>query len=384
MLEKRSFATLLLALTLVGATAFASPEDKKADDKKADEKAPKIAFKTDTVETGPVMRGDDAKFEFVFTNQGGADLTISDVKTSCGCTAANKADLVGKVFKPGETGTVLATMTTKNLRGPSTKTITVTSNDPVDPQKRLTAKANVTTLIDITPSDRVFFRIDKGEEAPTKKIITLSADKANAFKITSLEPSSELITARVLEADKTEAAKAGENAGQPATEQTGEAQLNPLNPPKEGDVVYQIELDVVDKPPVGTFNGTVKVNTTHPKLAQIELHVNGQVLGQVSVNPVRIYLGKLDRDKAGTIERKVRVIKKNSTDFKIENVTSSDPAIQVKTMEVEAGRAFDIIMTLATDKLKDGNLNANIEVKTNDKEQPSIQVPVTAVVAAAS
>ena len=67
-----------------------------------------------------------------------------------------------------------------------------------------------------------------------------------------------------------------------------------------------------------------------------------------------------------------------------ETVTATDPAIQVKTQEVEAGKAFDIIMTLAADKLKDGKLVADIEVKTNDKEQPSIKVPVTAEVGAAA
>jgi hypothetical protein len=62
------------------------------------------------------------------------------VKTSCGCTAA----LISKDnIEPGEEGTIKVELNTKNRSGKMSKTITVLTNDPVDPNKILTVYAEI-------------------------------------------------------------------------------------------------------------------------------------------------------------------------------------------------------------------------------------------------
>lgn len=92
---------------------------------------PRISFQEKDYNFGTVKSGAEVTHEFSFRNKGDADLIITDVKTSCGCTAAVTS---AKTIAPGEKGTLKVTFNTRGRRGHQTKTITVSSNDPKQPQ----------------------------------------------------------------------------------------------------------------------------------------------------------------------------------------------------------------------------------------------------------
>ena len=75
---------------------------------------------------------------FEFTNTGDAQLVISDVKSSCGCTVPKKPD--GPIA-PGASGTIEVKYDTKRV-GPIRKTITVYSNAD-EPIKALKIKGEI-------------------------------------------------------------------------------------------------------------------------------------------------------------------------------------------------------------------------------------------------
>lgn len=84
----------------------------------------KIEFKSETIDYGTVSKEDDNGLRvFEFTNTGDADLIITDVKSTCGCTVPTKPK---DPIKPGSTGKIEVKY---NMNpGPIRKTITVTSN----------------------------------------------------------------------------------------------------------------------------------------------------------------------------------------------------------------------------------------------------------------
>jgi hypothetical protein len=65
--------------------------------------APVISFKETTFNIGSMKEGENAEYEYVFTNTGNSDLIIRKVVPSCGCTATI---LSKHVISPGESGVI--------------------------------------------------------------------------------------------------------------------------------------------------------------------------------------------------------------------------------------------------------------------------------------
>jgi len=102
--------------------------------------APTIYFSETEHDFGKVNEGDKVNYTFNFANKGTSELTIKDIKTSCGCTAAL---LSQDNLAPGQEGTLKVELNTQNRSGKMSRTVTISSNDPKDPSKVLTIYADV-------------------------------------------------------------------------------------------------------------------------------------------------------------------------------------------------------------------------------------------------
>lgn len=100
---------------------------------------PHLSIDAVTRDMGAVRKGDKIEAVFEVHNTGPAALVISDARPSCGCTVAT----FDREIAPGKTGSIHASVETRNFNGPITKTVTVVSNDPERPQLALTLKADV-------------------------------------------------------------------------------------------------------------------------------------------------------------------------------------------------------------------------------------------------
>lgn len=83
-----------------------------------------ITFESETIDYGRIAKGSDGVRVFKFTNTGNAELIISDVKSTCGCTVPEKPK--GPIA-PGASGEIKVKYDTKRV-GPIRKTVTVYSN----------------------------------------------------------------------------------------------------------------------------------------------------------------------------------------------------------------------------------------------------------------
>jgi hypothetical protein len=101
---------------------------------------PKIYFPETQYDFGTVKEGTIVSHTFKFINKGKATLDISNIKTSCGCTAALVSS---KQIAPGKNGTIKIDLDTKNRQGRMSRTITVSSNDPEEPTKVITIYADI-------------------------------------------------------------------------------------------------------------------------------------------------------------------------------------------------------------------------------------------------
>ncbi|MCQ2976077.1 MAG: DUF1573 domain-containing protein [Bacteroidales bacterium] len=84
-------------------------------------------FKFDTCifNFGKILEGEQVSTEFKFTNVGNADIIISKVETSCGCTIP---EYDKKPVAPGNVGTIRVRFDSSNKSGTQYKTIKLFSN----------------------------------------------------------------------------------------------------------------------------------------------------------------------------------------------------------------------------------------------------------------
>ncbi len=149
--------------------------------------AQKIKFDNTTHDYG-TLKEEAGKVEtkFEFTNTGDKALKIVTVRPSCGCTAS---DWSRGEIAPGEKGYVTAVYTTKGRPGAFNKAITVTTNDPDNPNTIIFIKGKVTprekTKADLYPRKMGNLRMKTNHmafmEVHTDDVVTDSIGIYNAW-----------------------------------------------------------------------------------------------------------------------------------------------------------------------------------------------------------
>ena len=152
----------LLAAGLAGCGA--AEADPAAGPVAAADGPPRAVFQTRREEAViPVAAGAAGRHVFAFpvTNRGGAPLTISGLRTSCGCTAAGVTD---DELAPGETAEVRATV---NPQHPERReaTVTVLTNTPDEPTTTLTVAWEAVAPLSPDPPEVDFGDVRPGEAA---------------------------------------------------------------------------------------------------------------------------------------------------------------------------------------------------------------------------
>lgn len=112
-------------------------EQTKKESAKKEKKV--VEFKTLEIQRDNIPYDSQEPFVFEFKNNGATPVIITDVRTSCGCTAAEKPT---EPVKKGKSSKIVVKYDTKRV-GNFTKTITVSTNIPTEPTIILTIKGSV-------------------------------------------------------------------------------------------------------------------------------------------------------------------------------------------------------------------------------------------------
>jgi uncharacterized cupredoxin-like copper-binding protein len=110
--------------------------------------APSISVEKPTHDFGTINQGQKVDHLFAVKNRGDEPLTITQIRSSCGCTAAT---LSTKTIPPGKSGEVKVTFDSTNFADQVTKTVHLDSNDPRNPSTVLTMQGKIVEIIAATP-----------------------------------------------------------------------------------------------------------------------------------------------------------------------------------------------------------------------------------------
>ena len=199
---------------------------------------PHLAFAATAHDFGRVPQGAAVEHEFAFVNDGGATLSVTDLRTACD----SEATLVGPGdLPPGGHGAVRARFDTNAAPGPQRRTVTVYSNDPTQRAVLLTLTGTVA--------------------------LEAAADPARVY-LGPVPPGAERLREVALRAGNDALRFVGASSGAP--------QLS-VRVVDGSDGRMLVIGTAADAPP-GPFTAVVRVHTTSPSRPTVEVPVAGIVV----------------------------------------------------------------------------------------------------------
>lgn len=157
---------------------------------------PRVTYEIgrDSVDFGRVTQGAVLNHTYDMMSAGNADLIITQIKPTCGCTVAklnvenDEGEMVeytfGDPIPPGRKLELPAKMHTKNKRGNQSVRINIFSNDP-RAQMQLGMKASIDPFFNVNPGFLTFGKISVGEEIT--KTATISTAKGKPTMLSLVE-----------------------------------------------------------------------------------------------------------------------------------------------------------------------------------------------------
>jgi hypothetical protein len=306
---------------------------------------PRVVLPEPTHDAGKVAKGESIVHDFLIRNDGEAPLQITDVRPACGCTVAD----FDRTIAPGETGKVHATLDSSTFDGPISKTITVLTNDPVNPKLQLAIKAEVQPYLFIQPGYARFVQAQQSEPGSVTQILfTTTFDDLKILEVESPYP---FLTVTYREAKKED---------EPRSQGVGR------------QWVVDLTLDY-SKAPVGTLAEYVTIRTNHPSQAVLKLPISGFVRPMIAVTPTEADFGEIKLEE----EQKASMLIRSFATEEVQ-VTAAEtdvPGVQLSVEPVEAGRRYNLQVTLSPDMPK-GPFAGTIKITTDSKKSPTIEVPL--------
>ena len=334
-------ATRMLGLLLLFAASlpavWAQEEAPSAPDQTlpaAPEAAPRLVCPEPVFDFGEKVNIDPVEHAYVVRNEGKGELIILKVKASCGCTAAVPEK---KVLSPGEETRINVVLNLHNRVGNQKKTISVSSNDPENPQYTLTLKGVATSLITVEPGVLNLGTVT--DDYPVSGSVRVSAARDD-------------VVFKVLEVKATNAA------------QGWEATLAEVTPGK----AYDVGLSVPGGLKPGYYTGQVQIFTDHPGYPRLQVTATMRVMGPYQVSPSKISLDM--NKKIG--EQTIRI-----APFRMEDAYITEVVVPVDGIEYSIGpkRGTTSTLHLANIPVSKDLAGKEVIVRMDNAEYPEIKIP---------
>jgi hypothetical protein len=256
-------------------------------------------------------------------------------------------------------GKVTASIDTAHYRGAISKSVRVTANDPAHTGVTLELKADVASIIDVSPTESPIIRTTWGEPKATE--LTLQATDKKPFDVLSIE-ADPIVTVTVRSAPGEPLVKPRAKKGAP-------------KPVAAGSSRYLVAIAPKKDTAVGQSIANVTLATNREKAEKISVRAIVFVSGPVQFFPQQIVL----RSSPNGFETTVKVSKESGSPFEILGVEAADPDVTATVTPVKKGREYDVVVKY-TGKSGRGMIRSRLTVKTNEPAQPTIVIPILGAV----
>jgi hypothetical protein len=193
----------------------------------------------------------------------------------------------------------------KGFAGRITKTATVVSDDPRNPEIKLQVEGNVKQLIEVQPSPTVLFRGTADQVA--ESVIDVVGTKVS-FHITATESN------------------------------LNDQIVHSIQTVEEGK---HYKLTIRNKLKQGFYGGYVKLVTDVPQKPEIMIRVNGMIEGEITVRPQVVLIGKFGAEQPPRSGR-VEVRSSHNKPFHITKLSYDEQVMSVSQQSLDGETAYSL------------------------------------------
>ncbi|MFK7778946.1 MAG: DUF1573 domain-containing protein [Gimesia sp.] len=251
-------------------------------------------FDKDKIDFGVIARGSDAEFRLKIKNIYKDPVHISNVRTTCGCSAAEPSK---NILASGEEGYILVKMDTKRFQRRKDSNVIVTIDSPQYAEIRIPITAYIRTDVVFTPGAANFGSIEVGKGATTT--VALSYAGREDWAITAIQSRSSSLTAKAVETNR-----------------------------GGGRVNYNLVLTLAPGTPLGPFREQIMLQTNDVNFKTVPLLVEAKVETDITITPQVVSLGMMVPGQQKT----VNVVLRGKKPFEINKIEceSDDEAFKIR------------------------------------------------------
>lgn len=307
---------------------------------------PEASVRQADFEAPPVLQGVRLSFEVEVTNTGTAPLRIEGVP-DCGCfTLRYQPELA-----PGQSSLVQVFVDTSEVPGAFDKRVLLRTNDPERPEIACRFRSHV----------RPVYRVLRREGS---RPVYLDGGRGEAEVFLLHQPDRPF---RVLGATVT-----GVKGTVEASPWTGTLADPAYGEPESPRVGYRLRI-TLEGSPAGRVQASLQVKTDDPDYPVVLANV--PVQSGIAAVPASLYLGNLAR----TPRRAAFLVSRPGQAFRVTGVKPSSPHLRAEALPYRDAGDFRVVVEVLP-SAPSGNFEAEVVVSTDDPAQPTIRVPVTALV----
>lgn len=281
---------------------------------------------------GVVARGADVSYRFKITNLYKETVHISNVRTTCGCSAASPTKTT---LKSREAAYVEVTMDTRKFMREKDSNVIVTFDAPLREEVRIPIKAYIRTDVVMKPGGAKFGDVVLGKGAE-KKIDVAYAGR-NDWKIRDIRSKSKHLEAAIAETTR-----------------------------QGGRVNYQLTVRVKSSAPAGPFREQITLVTNDAKNPYVPVLVDGIVESDITVTPSVVSLGMMTPGKSKT----VNVVLRGKKPFQIEKIECDSKSETFKIESPSDRKIVHVLPLTVVPPEKSGTLNEEFTVTIAGRPQP--------------
>ena len=309
-----------------------------------------IQLDPEYIDLGTMKQNESRDIQVTVTNNGGGQLQIDNVEADCGCTVPT---LKKSVLLPGESTIIDINFNSKKFTGNVRKHVTITSNDPGNPEVVFAIEAKVNTALKVNPPQR-----------------RLNFDKA---PMGTIQTQSVIFSAT--EAPQLEIRAEGTRHGLFEVEVENSYQGDPRT--------AALHVTVPATMPPGSQRDNVRVRTNLPDEEYVDIQLSAFPLQLLQTN-----ISQINFRFRKNLDKVIRVTPgQNDLKFKITEVTCDLPEIKIQMEETVPNEQTTIWLSgEAIDKADPravstrGRIKGELTIHTDLPDLPRLVLPITYMV----